>query len=871
MAAIKLVAALYDFTGRTSDELTFRTGDSIQFIETVPDDSNWHKGKLIRTAEEGLYPVEYVKATTATTAAAASAPPLPLNKRPGATIHTAISPSYSPKTAPHDPNSVSIAFSKPGAGGSVGLSREYQENSMNKSFLPVVRGGLLASSMGKLAGYSAFVLGCVSLYWGSVKSDPIVNSVATTYIGLYGLILGLFALFYEYSMANKRVAQVFPLRSICYLIFSLPLFATYPTILAAVFGCCTGLAYFFSFIWEESYKIELWTDKSKEAKEAKSCGQKLRASSLNFWAIHRSHVPLFLIYIVANAVLIGVIFQQQKNQSDSAMAAAQALSDSENNLNYNLQLYVQNTVPSYWAAAARAFGHACSLSAAILLLPVCGIIIRWFYNNSTASHSAAAKFLRTILTIIPLDSALGFHKNLSRCLAVFAVIHTVSHLVNWSLRRGWAVHNLGVYAMISGGILALILFFILASSHNSLVRRYSYETFIIPHRVLMVMFYIFMVLHFHTGFSPNFWKYFVVPAALYIIELLSRKYRERRRVAVVSLTQMGEVFSLELSREHGVLKEQYFEGQYVLLNCPTVSTVQWHPFTLSSAPQDKYVTVHIKIVNGVNNSWTKQVFDYFQLLGPKQSYITFDRVNETTNSKKEGKLVGPDGKRLLIIDGPYSAPTQHLAEYLTVFIIGAGIGTTPLAACLKSVCFYRWRLGSGVVYPSNAYFTWILPYADVDGFRWLVRTIKECQDEVLHMKANNNMQGKVFTLNIYITSVPQHLEAVDQRLATDDVGFWGRPREAETVNRVKAEWSEWDLYSALKCPKADYINFTDIHIHKGRPEFISEIDYIHSAHPKEEVGVMVCGNKQIVNSLRKQCFRVNQLRQNKFKLHKENI
>lgn len=29
-------------------------------------------------------------------------------------------------------------------------------------------------------------------------------------------------------------------------------------------------------------------------------------------------------------------------------------------------------------------------------------------------------------------------------------------------------------------------------------------------------------------------------------------------------------------------------------NCPTISYWQWHPFTLTSAPEDDYLSVHIR-------------------------------------------------------------------------------------------------------------------------------------------------------------------------------------------------------------------------------------------------------------------------------------
>src|SRR5690349_4929541 len=57
-------------------------------------------------------------------------------------------------------------------------------------------------------------------------------------------------------------------------------------------------------------------------------------------------------------------------------------------------------------------------------------------------------------------------------------------------------------------------------------------------------------------------------------------------------------------------------------------------------------------------------------MGPKQAYFRLNRAGP--QGQIPGKILGPEGKPLLAIDGPHSAPTQHVGEYSVVMVVGAG-------------------------------------------------------------------------------------------------------------------------------------------------------------------------------------------------------
>jgi NAD(P)H-flavin reductase len=89
----------------------------------------------------------------------------------------------------------------------------------------------------------------------------------------------------------------------------------------------------------------------------------------------------------------------------------------------------------------------------------------------------------------------------------------------------------------------------------------------------------------------------------------------------------------------------------VFVQAPFCSRIQWHPFTISSAPEEKSVTLHIRVQDP--GSWTHQLKLMFEQMAPKgTSYIKLDRM--TAQGKMPGKILGPDGKQMIRIDGPHS-------------------------------------------------------------------------------------------------------------------------------------------------------------------------------------------------------------------------
>ncbi|MFS7972243.1 putative NAD(P)H oxidase (H(2)O(2)-forming) [Helianthus anomalus] len=66
----------------------------------------------------------------------------------------------------------------------------------------------------------------------------------------------------------------------------------------------------------------------------------------------------------------------------------------------------------------------------------------------------------------------------------------------------------------------------------------------------------------------------------------------------------GNVLALHMSKPQGF---KYRSGQYMLVNCGDVPPFEWHPFSITSAPGDDYLSVHIRTLG----DWTRQLRTVF--------------------------------------------------------------------------------------------------------------------------------------------------------------------------------------------------------------------------------------------------------------------
>ena len=327
----------------------------------------------------------------------------------------------------------------------------------------------------------------------------------------------------------------------------------------------------------------------------------------------------------------------------------------------------------FWLALAKASAALCNLNSALIILSMCRVTIDLLYSVP-------------ILSRFPWDQMKYFHKLTSYSLLLFSFIHIVSHYINMAQLSG-SILNVNVGKLlflsgvgISGHVLILSLLGISITSILKQVRKKWYEIFWISHQALITVYTVSLSLHGAFCFVKlnssgevikcsvaSSWRWLVGPLAILSVEKLYRFIRVMRRTDVLRvIAHPSMVLELHIRKP----SMRFKPGQYVYINIPAISKLQWHPFTITSVPEEGFIGIHIRVCG----KWTKQVANKCGIDFLKDGTI---------------ECLPTNGLPRVFVDGPFGDICRNVADYECVVLIGAGIGQTPFAAILKSLRYRK--------------------------------------------------------------------------------------------------------------------------------------------------------------------------------------
>ncbi|KAI3445360.1 hypothetical protein Pfo_002025 [Paulownia fortunei] len=510
-------------------------------------------------------------------------------------------------------------------------------------------------------------------------------------------------------------------------------------------------------------------------------------------------------------------------------------------------------VMGYCVTTAKGGAETLKFNMALILLPVCRNTMTWLRSRTKLG------------TVVPFDDNINFHKVIALGIAVGTGLHVGAHLTcdfpqllhatdteyePMKLLFGEKRPN-NYWWFVKGtegwtGVIMLVLMAIAFTLAQPWFRRNrlnlpttikkltGFNAFWYSHHLFVVVYILFIIHGYFLYLSKKWykkttWMYLTVPMILYASERLIRAFRSGYKTVRILRVSVypGNVMSLHMSKPQGF---RYTSGQYIFVNCSAISPFQWHPFSITSAPGDDYLSIHIR----TRGDWTSQLKEIFS------------KVCQTPDSDQSGLLRADTGQsqnklRLprLLIDGPYGAPAQDYKKYKIVLLIGLGIGATPLISIVKDVLNnIKQQKDGDKIRPfvtRRSYFYWVT--REQGSFEWFRGVMNEV--------AENDSDG--------VIEVHNHCSSVYEE---------GDARSALITMLQSLEHAKTGL---------DIVSGTRVKTHFARPDWRRVFKHVAVNHADQRVGVFYCGPPTLVGELRRLAQDFSRKTSTKFDFHKENF
>ncbi|KAI5078602.1 hypothetical protein GOP47_0006273 [Adiantum capillus-veneris] len=545
-------------------------------------------------------------------------------------------------------------------------------------------------------------------------------------------------------------------------------------------------------------------------------------------------------------------------------------------------------VMGYCVCTAKGAAETLKLNMALILLPVCRNSMTWLRSTLLGS-------------IMPFNDNINFHKIIAGGILLGVTMHAGSHLgcdfpriaaadqkmfmatiaSDFGNKQPSVMEIVLTLEVMSGIIMVVLMgFAYLLANHwfrRNIVKLpwpfhrltgfnafwYSHHLFLLVYAILIIhSLYLFLA---HDWTQKTTWIYVAAPMLLYMGERSLRVFRARQYKVntVKAAIYHGDVLALYMTKPPGF---KYESGMYIFLQCPAISPFEWHPFSITSAPGDQYLSVHIRALG----DWTREMGKVFREALDYSERKKYE-IDENEHDPRFPKLC---------IDGPYGAPAQDYKKYEVLLLVGVGIGATPFISVVKDVLNHiRLAELNLVDYSSNS-----------------ISSSKSSESPTVHGQ-NNNYASPVPLMSMASPRRPKK----KHRPPTQAYFYWitreqgsfdwfkGIMNEvAETDHRAVIEmhnyltsvYEEGDARSALITlvqalhharSGVDILSGTRVRTHFARPNWRKVFSRIAESHPGARIGVFYCGPSVLAKELERLSSRFSQNSSSKFEFHKENF
>lgn len=317
---------------------------------------------------------------------------------------------------------------------------------------------------------------------------------------------------------------------------------------------------------------------------------------------------------------------------------------------------------------ARGCAQLLNLNACLILLPICRHFFTWL-------RCTRARYL------FPFDASIEIHILIGIVIALFSTAHCCAHVCDFY--RFARADADDIYALFGdklgpipdgkaarwglllrqpAAITGIIMVVCMLIAYGAIYfRRKRFNVFWYSHHLLVIMLIALCCHGIGNLLEPFQSVYWVIgPLLLYIIPRFLRETKCSNTSILDTSVMDGEILSLKVAKPTGMTPWNNVQsGMYAFLNIPAVSCVEWHPFTLTSAPYEDHLEFAIAAVG----DWTKSSRD---LLG-------------------DAALGDGDAYPRVKVEGPMGAASQDFSKFPILVLVGAGIGVTPMISVVKQL------------------------------------------------------------------------------------------------------------------------------------------------------------------------------------------
>lgn len=309
----------------------------------------------------------------------------------------------------------------------------------------------------------------------------------------------------------------------------------------------------------------------------------------------------------------------------------------------------------------------------LLLLPILVLGIQGYHysfvapNVETSGNFASYVIFLTYATAnksnsvfsfmfgIPFERMIPFHYVASVASLVVTAFHIYTSF-RFTDDSGFANEKLLPFLVdgstnTSGSIATLGMALLVASSALRVVRKFVYQMWLILHIAAAIAVLVGLVMHDveTTVFIAIWWLLDLVVRYAIQAPCTNMNTAELRLIANAESHEPAVELSMDKTFD-------YSAGQFVRIAIPSISLFEFHPISISSAPHEDKVTLHVRNLG----DWT-------------------DKLVKLAASKQSATV---------LVEGPYGAPSvdyDNDRHYQWFLFIGGGIGITPCQSIGKNI------------------------------------------------------------------------------------------------------------------------------------------------------------------------------------------